>query len=194
MRLVAILGVDRDTVSVWLDAWETRGLRGLYDGPRTGRPPRLAAADRQWLSTQLCEQPQPLQQVRERLRSARGKGWQPRGQTWRLPAHDFKRLTIMGFFSRDHRHDLHLLEERVNSRTVIDLIDGFIQRRAHPQRFALIVLDNASIHTSVLFNAQLERWLRQRVIVYWLPTYSPELNRIEILWRKTQYRTKIITD
>lgn len=73
MRLVAVLGVDRDTVSVWLDAWETRGLRGLYDGPRTGRPPRLAAADRQWLSTQLCEQPQPLQQVRERLRSARGK-------------------------------------------------------------------------------------------------------------------------
>lgn len=113
--------------------------------------------------------------------------WQPRGQTWRLPAHDVKRLAIMGFFSRDHRHDLHLLEERVNSRTVIDLIDGFIQRRAHPQRFTLIVLDNASIHTSVLFNAQLERWLRQRVIIYWLPTYSPELNRIEILWRKIKY-------
>ena len=93
----------------------------------------------------------------------------------------------MGFFSRDHRHDLHLLEEHVNSRTVIDLIDGFIQRRAHPQRFTLIVLDNASIHTSVLFNAQLERWLRQRVIIYWLPTYSPELNRIEILWRKIKY-------
>lgn len=72
-QLVAVLGVDRDTVSVWLDAWEARGLRGLYDGPRTGRPPRLAAADRQWLSAQLCEQPRPLQQVRERLRAARGK-------------------------------------------------------------------------------------------------------------------------
>lgn len=71
-RLVAVLGVDRDTVSVWLDAWEARGLRGLYDAPRAGRPPLLAEADRQWLGEQLRAQPRPLRQLRERLRAARG--------------------------------------------------------------------------------------------------------------------------
>lgn len=28
--IAEMLGVDRDTVSGWLDAWEAQGLRGLY--------------------------------------------------------------------------------------------------------------------------------------------------------------------
>jgi len=41
-RLTAIadlLDVHRQAVSGWLTLWTTQGLRGLYDLPRSGRPP-----------------------------------------------------------------------------------------------------------------------------------------------------------
>jgi transposase len=49
------------------------------------------------------------------------------------------------------------------------------------------VLDNASIHHSRSFKEKLEGWQRCSVYLYYLPLYSPELNLIEILWRKVKY-------
>jgi hypothetical protein len=113
--------------------------------------------------------------------------WQPQGETLALPAHERKRVTLMGFFNRDQVSHMRTIEGRVDSQRVIDAIDDFIGQVADPQRFTFIVLDNASIHTSRLFERQLQRWFCQQVIIYGLPTYSPELNLIEILWRKIKY-------
>ena len=33
-----LLNVHGETVSGWLDLWDTQGIRGLYDQPRGGRP------------------------------------------------------------------------------------------------------------------------------------------------------------
>ena len=49
------------------------------------------------------------------------------------------------------------------------------------------MLDNASIHRSGAFKAQLEKWQQRGVSLHFLPPYSPELNLIEILWRKVKY-------
>lgn len=38
--------VDRDTVSSWFNRWESQGLKGLSDQPRSGRPPSLEQADK----------------------------------------------------------------------------------------------------------------------------------------------------
>ena len=44
------------------------------------------------------------------------------------------------------------------------------------------------IHTGKKFRDKLMDWsLEKQVIVCYLPTYSPELNVIEILWRKVKY-------
>lgn len=51
-----------------------------------------------------------------------------------------------------------------------------------PKDDLVLVLDNASYHTSVTVG----RWLADqapRVTVLWLPTYSPQLNLIERVWR-----------
>ncbi len=50
-----------------------------------------------------------------------------------------------------------------------------------------MVLDNASIHRSARFQRKRLDWLNHRVHVVYLSTYSPELNLIEILWRKVKY-------
>ncbi len=49
-------------------------------------------------------------------------------------------------------------------------------------------IDNrASIHTSNAIFDKLEEWKERGLTIFELPTYSPELNLIEILWRFIKY-------
>ena len=49
-------------------------------------------------------------------------------------------------------------------------------------------MDNAPIHKSKIFMKNIEKWRTENdVFLFFLPTYSPELNLIEILWRKIKY-------
>ncbi len=57
-------------------------------------------------------------------------------------------------------------------------------RRARP---CAIVLDNYSVHRSALVQATLPDLARVGVTFFYLPPYSPELNRIEALWRHVKY-------
>lgn len=43
--IASVCKADRDSVSSWLKAWETEGIMGLYDLPRSGAPPKLTEAD-----------------------------------------------------------------------------------------------------------------------------------------------------
>jgi hypothetical protein len=58
-------------------------------------------------------------------------------------------------------------------------------RRARP---CVVVLDNASAHTSAAVKAALPALAAAGVTLYHLPPYSPELNRIEGLWRRIKYQ------
>lgn len=46
----------------------------------------------------------------------------------------------------------------------------------------IVVHDNASIHRSQLAKKQHPIWLKQGLSVFFLPPYSPEMNRIEEQW------------
>ena len=46
----------------------------------------------------------------------------------------------------------------------------------------LVVLDNAAIHHSHILHAARARWQERGIHLYYLPPYSPELNRIEPLF------------
>jgi transposase len=51
----------------------------------------------------------------------------------------------------------------------------------------VVVLDNASIHHSI-DQETVDRWfLEHRMVLFYLPPYSPELNLIEILWKHAKY-------
>ena len=51
----------------------------------------------------------------------------------------------------------------------------------------LVIMDNASIHTSEEFEHRIPSWKKQGLVIKYLPPYSPELNLIEILWRRIKY-------
>lgn len=48
----------------------------------------------------------------------------------------------------------------------------------------VVIHDNASIHRSQLAKKQHQIWLKQGLSVFFLPPYSPEMNRIEDQWRR----------
>jgi hypothetical protein len=51
----------------------------------------------------------------------------------------------------------------------------------------VVVLDNASIHTSHIVRAARPALRARRTFLYYLPPYSPELNEIERLFRTIKY-------
>jgi transposase len=51
----------------------------------------------------------------------------------------------------------------------------------------VIVVDGASIHTSGAILDQVDEWEERGIKIFKLPSYSPELNLIEILWRFIKY-------
>ncbi len=51
----------------------------------------------------------------------------------------------------------------------------------------VVVVDNASVHTSAAFQEEIPKWEKRGLSIFYLPKYSPELNLIEILWRFIKY-------
>ena len=74
----------------------------------------------------------------------------------------------------------------MTNETVIEAFDKFMEQK-DPDTFAVVVLDNASMHRSKAFRRKILEWMSQRVHLVYLSAYSPELNLIEILWRQMKY-------
>ena len=71
--IAGLLDVHRETVSRWLDLWDTQGLRSLYDLPRGGRPPLFTPEEAEQVRTEVEQSPRQLRQVQARLQERLGK-------------------------------------------------------------------------------------------------------------------------
>lgn len=69
-QLTNMFQVDRDTMSKWFDWWETEGIAGLGDKPRSGRPAKLRIDNAEHVKEvkkQLEKEQQSLDKVRAEL-------------------------------------------------------------------------------------------------------------------------------
>jgi transposase len=71
--LQGIFGVNRDTVSEWLDRFEASGADGLANLSRAGRPSIYTADDIQHLKDFIDAEPRHPKQAQARLESLTGK-------------------------------------------------------------------------------------------------------------------------
>jgi len=110
--------------------------------------------------------------------------WQSIGKTIEIPSSKSKRLNVLGFVNRDCKFNSYVFEGLINSSIVVACIDAFSHQIEIP---TTLVIDNASTHTSNEFNDNLEAWKERGLTIYRIPPYSPELNIIEIIWRKIKY-------
>lgn len=119
-------------------------------------------------------------------------GWQPVASTYEIPCKRSEGINVLGFMSRKNQSHFHSVEGSVTSAEVITAFDQFATKYAleqlETQVPCLVILDNASVHHSKAVKARLNDWAKQGVSLHFLPVYSPELNLIEILWRKIKYQ------
>ncbi len=254
-EIARIYQIHRDTVGTTFDRWEKEGIEGLFDDPRSGRPPKLSDDEADEAVELLKEDPRSIKKAlaatREKTgkeisewtlkriaksaelrwkrmrRSVKGKrdqaefecaqeeittlheqeaagkvdvyyfdesgfsltpevpyAWQAVGETVEIPSSRSKRLNVLGFYSKQRDFHATTVQGYVNSEIVIACFDRFCDTI---NKKTVVVVDNASMHTSGIFKSKLGEWEKNGMIIKYLPTYSPELNLIEIVWRFIKY-------
>lgn len=110
--------------------------------------------------------------------------WQERGETLEILSQNSQRINVLGFMNRSNELEPYIFTGSITSAVVIACIDEFCNTC---QKKTVIVMDQAPIHNSEAFQDKVEEWATKNVTIFQLPTYSPELNLIEILWRFMKY-------
>lgn len=253
--IAAIFGVERDSVSSWIDRFESGGADALLDADRPGAPPTLDDSEKEILRELFAAYPSQPSKVLAEIKRRTGKemspstlrkyarrmglawtrfrrslrqkrdekafriakqelaellqepglnvvyfdesgfslkgvvpyGWQPKANPTEVPvtgSHGSS-VQVLGFESEEGDVEAYLHKGYVTTATVIDVFDSYSEQLDRP---TVVVLDNASCHTSAEFEKHLEEWADRGLYVYHIPPYSPELNAIEGFWKKLKYQ------
>jgi transposase len=82
------------------------------------------------------------------------------------------------------RLDVAAFERTLTSEDLLAYLRDRLPAAAVPR---VVVLDNAGIHTSKVVKAARPDLARRGVYLYYLPAYSPELNRIEPVFKQVKH-------
>ena len=111
--------------------------------------------------------------------------WTLRGQTHVIEATRGQRLNVLAAMLSTGE----LISAKLWQTTKADAFIGFLGllREKINDRPITVILDNASIHKSKEIKSHVAFLKTQGLDLYFLPPYSPELNRIERLWHKIKH-------
>lgn len=113
--------------------------------------------------------------------------WQKRGLTQRRFARRQKnRLNVFGLMSLCGQLTVYHSEANLDGTFIRNSLDAFAQK-PHTKPY-VIVLDNGPIHHAKIVKDAFDKWDAVGLSIFYLPTYSPHLNPIEIVWRFCKYR------
>ena len=71
-QLTGIFGVTRKTLYNWFNAWEERGVVGLYDRPGRGRKPTLTSVQKEQICSWAKQYPKQLKQILQKVQEEWG--------------------------------------------------------------------------------------------------------------------------
>lgn len=107
-------------------------------------------------------------------------GWIKRGLTKHLKTNNGRQRTnINGALNLATKELLYVEDDRINSQTMIALLEIILDKQKEGKIF--IVLDNARYYHANIVKEYLQK--NPRIILKFLPPYSPNLNIIERLWK-----------
>ncbi len=110
--------------------------------------------------------------------------WQEKGTRLEVVSHRSVAENVLGFLSLDCKFHSFVFKGAIDAAVVIDCFDAFSRLI---EKATWVVIDNAPTHTSEEFEDQIDGWAKRGLHIYFLPSYCPELNLIEHLWRKIKY-------
>jgi len=114
--------------------------------------------------------------------------WQDRRATFELPCPKGDRINVLGILSvSEQTLEVHIPDKKMTQEVVLKALDGLSEKTGARTVPTVLVLDNASIHTAKKIEGRRSEWEAKKLFLYFIPAYSPELNLIEILWKKIKY-------
>jgi len=111
-------------------------------------------------------------------------GWQFKREYVRILPRRGKNLSVFGLLSTNNRLISYPTEQNTNANFIIQCLDDFVTKITKP---TVVIMDNAPIHKAKILLKRREEWEKKNLFIFFLPKYSPHLNRIETLWRKMKY-------
>ena len=111
--------------------------------------------------------------------------WQTKENPILLPAAKGKFLNVVALMNRKNDLFFEVNETTFNTDKFILFMDRFAYQIV---KKTVVILDNSPIHRSKKFMAKIKSWKENDLLIFFLPPYSPELNLIEILWRRIKYQ------
>ncbi|APW46842.1 hypothetical protein RA876_11260 [Rhodoferax antarcticus] len=110
--------------------------------------------------------------------------WTPKGSRHLIEAKRGKRLNVLAAMLSTGE----LFSAKIWQSTTAEIFAGFIGLlKEHVGKKITIIIDNASVHKAKATKPIMALLEKQGVTLYFLPPYSPELNRIEKLWHLMKY-------
>ncbi|WNB77603.1 transposase [Methylomonas koyamae] len=113
-----------------------------------------------------------------------GSAWTKVGETHAVISKRSQRLNVIGALLSSGRLMLAKLQRSVNGLWFFGFLMALIERIKKPMAG---ILDNASIYTAKALEPYWDLLKEKGMRFYFLPPYSPELNRIEMVWQKMKY-------
>lgn len=108
--------------------------------------------------------------------------WQKKHDGIEVPAKRGGHINGIGMITPDNELKSFLFNGKVDAELTIDCLNEFFKHKRQSQKY-VVIIDNAPIHKSDDFQEKVEGWKKKNIEFYFLPPYSPKLNKIEILWR-----------
>lgn len=110
-----------------------------------------------------------------------GRTWSPKGETPKIKVTGNRgSIAVSSAISPAGRMLFRIEKKNVNSETFIDFLRQIM--RSHRWRKVIIITDNSPSHTAKAVKEFIEQ-NNNKIAVYYLPTYSPDLNPDEEVWK-----------
>lgn len=98
------------------------------------------------------------------------------------------RISILGLWQPDQRFEYALAQGGFDGESYLKVMDWIAAKAAltleQTGRLTVVVQDNSSIHKRQIVRQQWQRWQAQGLFLFFLPSYSAEMNRIEDQWHQ----------
>lgn len=110
--------------------------------------------------------------------------WTPVGERHMIDARRGRRLNVVGALLSSGELFTVKLWETMTAVLFAAFLGLLVDHVGKP---LVVILDNASVHKAKSIQPMLKLLEQRGLKLYFLPPYSPELNRIEKLWHKMKY-------
>lgn len=109
--------------------------------------------------------------------------WQRVGQTQIIPSRKGSNFTVIGLINRQGLLRYCLQAKAPKTQDIVDFFEAL-----SPRKKTIIIMDQAPTHTANAFMERAQTWREKGLFIQLLPAASPELNYIEMLWKKIKYQ------